>query len=63
VDSPRATRAALVGIAMASVSVMVLFLGKDLFGAAGFILAILVIVMMARALHPFFVRWIRGHEP
>jgi hypothetical protein len=63
VGSPRATRAAVVGIAMAFFSVVLLFLGQDLFGTAGFVLAILVIVFIARALHPVFLRWIRGDEP
>lgn len=62
VDSAQSTRAAVAGIAMAFLSVLLLFLGQDLFGWAGFLLAVLVIFLVARGLHPMILRWIRGTE-
>jgi len=62
-DSTRTTRAAIAGIAMAFLSVIVLFVGRDLFGWAGSLLAVLLIILVARGLHPVIIRWIRGDQP
>ena len=48
---------------MAFLSVIVLFVGRDLFGWAGSLLAVLLIILVARGLHPVIIRWIRGDQP
>jgi len=60
VDSGRTTRAAIAGISMAFLSVILIFLGRDLLGWAGVLLSGVLIVLIARALQPLIVRWITG---
>jgi len=62
-DSAATTRAAVAGIAMAFMSLVLVFLGKDLFGWPGFVLAVLVVLLVLRSLNPVIIRWIRGREP
>ena len=59
-DSAQTTRAAVAGISMAFLSIVLLSLGRTLFGWGGFLLAIVVIALTVRGLQPMMVRWIRG---
>jgi hypothetical protein len=61
-DSSGTTRAAVAGIGMAFLSLVLLFLGQDFFGWAGVLLAALVVIVLVRALQAPIVRWIRGSE-
>jgi hypothetical protein len=61
-DSSQTTRAAVTGIAMAFLSLVLLFLGQDYLGWAGVVLAAVVVLVLVRALQPAMVRWIRGSE-
>jgi hypothetical protein len=62
-DSSGTTRAAVAGIGMAFLSLVLLFLGQDLFGWAGVLLAALILLVLVRALQAPIVRWIRGSAP
>ena len=62
-ESDQATRAAVAGVAMAFLTVVLLLLGKYLFGWLGVIVAVLAVFLLARGLQPVIVRWIRGTQP
>jgi hypothetical protein len=62
VDSSQTTRAAVAGVGMAFLSLVLFYLGRDLFGWTGAIIALLAILLIARALQPAIVRWIRGTQ-
>jgi len=59
-ESDQATRAAVAGVAMAFASIVILSVGRHLFGWTGVVAAVVVILLVARALHSVILRWIRG---
>ena len=48
---------------MAFLSVMLLFLGRYLFGWLGVTIAVPLVLLVARRVQPAIVRWIRGTQP
>jgi len=45
---------------MAFLSIVLLFLGQDLYGWTGVLLAAVIVIGLVRGLQPAIVRWIRG---
>jgi hypothetical protein len=45
---------------MAFFSLVLIILGRSLFGWIGVVTAVIVVMLIARGLQPLIVRWIRG---
>ena len=59
-EPAQTTRAAIAGVSMAFFSLVLIILGRSMFGWIGAVAAVVVVVVVARGLQPAIVRWIRG---